>query len=140
MMEVPPVLTREMFLAFYPQFVGFEPEMVMEAYLEEANARFGDFGVDTAKARRLYVAHYLTMYARMAVPEGGKGGMKEIAWAGEREQKIASKKVGEVAVTYAAGSSSSGAGSATFRELAETDFGLQLLDLIRMYSLPKYVR
>ena len=42
-------------------FEAFKPRTVMEEYLRQANARFGDFGEDADEARRLYTAHRLTM-------------------------------------------------------------------------------
>ena len=133
-------VTREGFIAFYPIFSEFEPALVMEEYLRQANARFADFGEDADEARRLYTAHRLTMYARAALPEGQRSSMRVIAAGGDRQQRIASKKVGEVAVTYAASASSGGSGSTAFADLTETDYGLQLLGLIRMYSYGRYVR
>ena len=132
-------VTREEFIAFYPLFEAFKPRAVMEEYLRQANARFGDFGEDADEARRLYTAHRLTMYARMALPEGQSSSMSVIASAGEKQQRIASKKVGEVSVTFAASSSSGSSASTAFADLTETDYGLQLLGLIRMYSYGRYV-
>lgn len=132
-------ITREDFIAFYPIFAGFKPEIVMTAYLRQANARFGDFGEDAEEARRLYTAHRLTMYARAALPEGQESSMRVIVSAGEKQQRIASKKVGEVAVTYATSSSNGGSVSTAFADLAETDYGLQLIGLIRMHSFGRYV-
>ena len=60
--------------------------------------------------------------------------------AGQARQKIASKKVGEVAVTYSSGTSSSSVSVQTdLADLTETDFGLQLLGLIKLYSRSVYV-
>ena len=132
-------ITREDLITFYPIFAVFEPEIVMTEYLRQANARFGDFGEDAEEARRLYAAHRLTMYARVALPEGQQSSMRVIADAGEKRQRIASKKVGEVAVTYATSSSIGGSVSTAFVDLPETDYGLQLLGLIRMHSFGRYV-
>lgn len=64
----------------------------------------------------------------------------QIAAAGQAQQKIASKKVGEVSVTYSSGASSSSVSVQTdLADLTETDFGLQLLSLIKMYVRPVYV-
>ena len=53
---------------------------------------------------------------------------------------FASKKVGEVAVTYSSGASSSAVSVSTdLADLTETDFGMQLLSLIRLYSRSVYV-
>ncbi len=134
-------MTQSEFTAFYPQFAGFTPAVVMTTYVTQANARFGTFQPDDAEeARRLYTAHRLTLYARMALPEGTTPSKAAIAAAGQAQQKIASKKVGEVSVTYAAGASSSSvSASSDLADLTETSFGLQLLSLLRLYSVTRYV-
>ena len=135
------MITREEFLAFYPQFVAVEPVLVLDAFLRQANARFSSFGEDAPEARRLYTAHKLTLYAKSAPPEGTESSMAVIASAGEKQQQIASQKVGEVAVTYAVSSSSSSAtaGSAAQADFSETLYGVQLLALIRLHSFGMYV-
>ena len=133
-------MTLADFTAFYPQFTGFTPAVVAQEYLIQANARFESFGADAEEARRLYLAHKLTLYARTALPDGTTPTKQAIAAAGQAQQRIASKKVGEVAVTYSSGTSSSSAAVSTdFADLTETDFGLQLLSLIRLYSRSVYV-
>ena len=134
-------MTQAEFTAFYPQFAGFTPVVVMTEYIRQANARFSDFvPEDAEEARRLYTAHKLTMYARVALPDGVTPSKAQIAAAGQAQQKIASKKVGEVAVTYSSGASSSSVSVKTdLADLTETDFGLQLLSLIKMYARPVYV-
>ncbi len=134
-------MTASEFTAFYPQFAGFTPAVVLFEYIRQANARFSSFTAEDAEeARRLYTAHKLTMYARVALPEGTHTSKAAIAAAGEARQKITSKKVGEVAVTYSSGASSSSASvSSDLADLTETDFGLQLLSLIRLYSRSVYV-
>ncbi len=129
------------FTAFYPQFAGFTPGVALAEYIRQANARFSGFvPEDAEEARRLYAAHKLTMYARVALPEGMAPTMAQIAAAGQGQQKIASKKVGEVSVTYATGASSSSASVSTdLADLTETEYGLQLLSLIRLYSRSVYV-
>ena len=180
------------FTAFYPQFAGFTPVVVLTEYIRQANKRFSAFSAEDAEeARRLYTAHKLTMYAggeppatasgfgtpgpgasvllvsgeRAAAPAknlaGGEvtGNEQSPQWgaatidgagarysyaqlwaAGQAQQKIASKKVGEVAVTYSSGTSSSSVSVQTdLADLTETDFGLQLLGLIKLYSRSVYV-
>ena len=132
-------MTQQEFTAFYPQFDGFTPAVVMAAYIAQANERFTAFSdTDAEEARRLYTAHKLTMYARVAVPDGVTPSKSAIAAAGQTQQKIASKKVGEVAVTYSSGASSSSVAT-DLADLPETDFGLQLLSLIRLYARPVYI-
>ena len=129
------------FTAFYPQFAGFTPVVVMTEYIRQANKRFSAFSAEDAEeARRLYTAHKLTMYARTALPEDAVSSKSAIAAAGEARQKITGKKIGEVSVTYSSGTSSSSLSVRTgLADLTETDFGLQLLSLIRMYARPVYV-
>ena len=132
-------MTQSEFTAFYPQFAGFTPAIVLSTYIAQANARFETFSPEDAEeARRLYAAHRLTMYARVALPEGTPPSAASIATAGQAYQRIAGKKVGEVSVTYATGASSSSA-SSDLADLTETSFGLQLLSLLRLYSMTRYV-
>ena len=134
-------MTQAEFTAFYPQFAGFTPAVVLTEYIRQANDRFSSFTEEDAEeARRLYTAHKLTMYARVALPDGVTPTKAQIAAAGRSQQKIASKKVGEVAMTYSSGASSSSVSARTdLADLPETDFGLQLLSLIRLYSRSVYV-
>ena len=133
-------MTQAEFTAFYPQFAGFTPAVVLTEYIRQANARFSSFTEEDAEeARRLYAAHKLTMYARVALPDGVTPTKAAIAAAGQAQQKIASKKVGEVAVTYSSGASSSSVSVSTdLADLTETDFGMQLLGLIKMYARSVY--
>ena len=134
-------MTQAEFTAFYPQFAGFTPAVVLTEYVRQANDRFSSFTEEDAEeARRLYTAHKLTMYARVALPDGVTPTKAQIAAASQARQKIASKKVGEVAVTYSSGASSSSVSVKTdLADLPETDFGLQLLGLIKLYSRSVYV-
>ena len=134
-------MTQSEFTAFYPQFAGFAPAIVLSTYIAQANARFSAFTPEDAdEARRLYTAHRLTLYARVALPEGTTPSKAAIAAAGQAQQKIAGKKVGEVSVTYATGASSSSvSASSDLADLTETSFGLQLLSLLRLYSMTRYV-
>ena len=134
-------MTQSEFTSFYPQFAGFTPAIVLSTYIAQANARFSSFTPEDAEeARRLYVAHHLTLYARVALPEGTTPSKAAIAAAGQAQQKIAGKKVGEVSVTYATGASSSSvSASSDLADLTETSFGLQLLSLLRLYAMSRYV-
>ena len=117
-------MTLAEFTAFYPQFAGFTPVVVLSEYARQANSRFSSFTEEDAEeARRLYVAHKLTLYARMALPDGATPTQAQLAAAGQ-VQRVASKKVGEVSVTYATGASSSVSVSTDLADLTETDFGL----------------
>ena len=127
------------FLAFYPQFSSFSRGVVLAEYLRQANARFGDFGEDTDEARRLYMAHKLTLYSASMPPPGVTSAPAAIAAAGRGAlQEVSSRKVGEVSVTYSETSSAS-AVSTGLADLKKTTFGLQLLSLIRLYGFGQYI-
>lgn len=133
-------MTVSDFLAFYPQFTGAFPEPVVSAYAESAGLRFDEFGEDAEEARRLYVAHRLTLYAKTMPlsPDAGSGevSFSALASAGDGT-RISSRKVDDVAVTYASGASASG--STGLADLSETLYGQQLLALLRVHALPRYV-
>ena len=100
---------------------------------------------DAEEARRLYTAHKLTIYSMTVPPVSPAPGEPlspaVIASAGKAQsaQQVASKKVGEVAVTYATSSHLSGNISTTLADLPETAYGIQLLTLLRQYSRPRYI-
>ena len=131
-------MTADAFLAFYPQFDRVFPEIVVSSYVEEANLRFEDFGADAEAARRLYIAHRLTLYAKTmpAAMETGAASYSALASAGDGS-KITSKKVDGIAVTYSDGSSASE--SSELMDFTETIYGMQLLALIRLYSYTRYI-
>ena len=119
---------------------GFTPPVVLTTYIAQANARFSFFSPEDAEeARRLYTAHRLTLYARVALPDGTTPSKAAIAAAGQSQQRVASKKVGEVSVTYSSGTSSASSVSTDLADLTETSFGLQLLSLLKLYSLTRYM-
>ena len=75
-----------------------------------------------------------------SVNAGARFSYAQLWAAGQARQKIASKKVGEVAVTYSSGTSSSSVSVSTdLADLTETSFGLQLLALLRLYGRSVYV-
>ncbi len=132
-------MTQSEFTSFYPQFAGFTPATVLTTYIAQANDRFTSFSdVDAEEARRLYIAHKLTLYSHMALPDGVTPTKAQLAAAGQ-VQRVASKKVGEVSVAYAAGASSSASVSTDLADLTETDFGMQLLSLIKLYGRSIYI-
>ena len=80
-------MTQSDFTSFYPQFAGFTPAVVMTEYIRQANARFTAFTPEDAEeARRLYTAHKLTMYARVALPDGVTPSKAQIAAAAQALQ------------------------------------------------------
>ena len=134
------MITEADFLAFYPQFSSFSRGVVLTEYLRQANARFGDFGEDTAEARRLYAAHKLTLFAASMPPEGVTPTPAVLATAGRGAmQEVASKKVGDVSISYDTSSSVAASVSTNLSDLKETVYGLQLLSLIRLYGFAQYI-
>lgn len=76
-------MTQSEFTAFYPQFTGFTPSVVLTTYIAQAIARFSSFSPEDAEeARRLYTPHRLTLYARVALPENTTLSKAAIAAAG----------------------------------------------------------
>ena len=135
-------LTPSAFLAFYPQFSSFSQGVVLPEYIRQANARFSDFGEDVEEARRLFTAHKLTLYAASCLPEGVTDATAvQIASAGKGSmQEIASKKVGDVSISYATSTSTSSTNSTGLNDLNQTVYGLQLLSLLRLYGFARYIR
>ena len=132
------MLTAASFLAFYPQFAFFAGSPVLPEYLEQANARFSDFGADAEEARRLYTAHRLTLYAASLPAEDQTPSAARLAEAGRGAlQAVSSRKVGEVSVTYT-GAFFAASASAGFRDLDLTAYGLQLRSLLRLYGYARY--
>ena len=140
------MLTQEAFLAFYPQFRHFSPAPVLTEALRRANARFEDFAGDAEEARRLFTAHHLTLYAMTAPPSSVPPSSSDplppevIASAGRAETsgKIASKRVGEVQVSYASSSALRADGTA-LSALTQTLYGEQLLTLLRLHGGSRYI-
>lgn len=128
----PDMMTLEKFLAFYPQFAGINP-YVVEEYVNQANQRFEDFEEAKDEARRLYIAHKLTLYAQtyLEVPSGtaGPAAMAKIAGSGVAAQAL-SKSVGGVSISKSEGSAVSSVSG--FAEWKQTAFGLQLISLAKI--------
>ena len=135
-------LTAEAFLAFYPQFSSFAQGVVLPEYLRQANARFSDFGEDAEEARRLFVAHKLTLYSASCLAEGITTPTKaQIASAGRGAmQEVASKKVGEVSISYSTSTSTANGNYTGLNDLNQTVYGMQLLSLLTVYGFAKYIR
>ena len=127
-------MTKEAFLTFYPQFAAV-PDAVVTEYVDQSNARFGDFLDMTEEARRLYVAHKLTLYAQtysdVTKQTPTAIGMKKLAGSGVAAQAL-SKTVGGVSVTKSEGSAVSGISG--FAEWKQTEFGLQLISIARLMT------
>ena len=125
-------MTSEDFVAFYPQF-GAIPDVVRDEYVSQSNLRFDDFLDSAEEARRLYVAHKLTLYAQTYVPDQGGAAtprsMAALAGAGVSAQAL-SKSVGGVSVSKSEGSALSSISG--FGEWKQTEFGLQLIGLAKI--------
>ena len=137
-------MTQNEFLAFYPQFGNFTPTVVLADAIDQANARFSDWDpADAEHARRLYAAHQLTLYAFTAPPSGSGGSatMEQIASMGKAQgsRQIASKRVGEVQISYSTSSNLSSSANSALADLNETAYGIQLLTLLRLYSRSRYI-
>lgn len=133
-------MTAEKFLAFYPQF-GAVPTVVLDEYVEQSNLRFEDFLESQEEARRLYIAHKLTLYAQsweeQQTGEPTARGMAALRSAGVAAQAL-SKSVGGVSVSKTEGSAISSI--AGFAEWKQTVFGLQLITLAKNCTSPiRYV-
>lgn len=133
------MLTKADFEAFYPIFRNFTPAIVADEYISQANARFTDLEEDAEEARRLYTAHKLTLYAKTALEEGTTPTKSIIANAGQKQSQVASKRVGEVQVSYSTSASSISGASTSFADLPDTYYGLQLLSLIRLQRSSRYI-
>jgi len=134
-------VTKEIFLAFYPQFSSI-PSVVIDEYTNQSNARFEDFLDSAEEARRLYIAHKLTLWAQTFVPapsgtENPAVVMSRLSGAGVSAQAL-SKSVGGVSVSKSEGSATSGLSG--WAEWKQTEFGLQLIGLAKIaYAGGRYI-
>lgn len=122
-------MTSQDFLDFYPQF-RLLPPAVLEDTVQRANLRFDFLEEDAETARRLYTAHLLTLYAK-TVPQG-EADMASLSASGE-DRGIIAKKVGDLSVSYSAGSGTEGT------VLGKTVYGNQLRQLLRLTVSSTYV-
>ncbi len=130
-------MTEASFLSWYPQFESFTPAFVLRETVSRANGLFaGMEPEDAEEARRLYTAHRLALYA-LVQPESGAGPQAAAAAGKTALQRVASRKVGEVSVTYAENTAAGQA--AGFADLSETAWGIHLLGLMRLYSGTRYI-
>ena len=126
-------MTAEAFIEFYPQF-GAIPAVVLNSYVDQANLRFFDFFESEEEARRLYIAHKLTLYAQTYAPATSSESplpqaMSKLSSAGVSAQAL-SKSVGGVSVSKSEGNAL--ASISGYGELKQTEFGLQLINLIKI--------
>lgn len=125
-------MTVSEFVAFYPQFTSV-PDNILNEYVEQSNLRFADCCDAQEEARRLYVAHKLTLYAQtFALPATGEStptSMSRLAGVGVAAQAL-SKSVGGVSISKSEGSALSSISG--YGELKQTAFGLQLIGLLKI--------
>lgn len=125
-------MTSESFLAFYPQFSSIPP-VVLDEYVAQSNLRFHDFLDSEEEARRLYIAHKLTLYAQTYAPEMTNlptaSAMTKLSGVGVSAQAL-SKSVGGVSVSKTEGSALSSISG--YGEWKQTEFGLQLITLAKI--------
>ncbi|MBP5460615.1 MAG: DUF4054 domain-containing protein [Lachnospiraceae bacterium] len=125
-------MTAQEFTEFYPQF-GSMPSVVLEEYVNQANLRFDEFLESTEEARRLYVAHKLTLYAQTYAPATSgtatPTSMSKLAGSGVSAQAL-SKSVGGVSISKSEGSAL--ASISGYGEWKQTEFGLQLITLAKI--------
>ena len=126
-------MTGQEFLAFYPQFGGI-PDIVVEEYVNQSNARYSEALDAAEEARRLYVAHKLTLYAQTAIPmdNGTMPSLSRISGAGVAAQAL-SKSVGGVSVSKSEGSAVSSISG--YGELKLTAYGIQLISLMKAVTM-----
>ena len=123
-------MTRQEFITFFPQFSAVSAA-VTDAYIALAEVRFTDLEEDTEEARRLYVAHKLTLYARTSAASGASA--EALSSAGDNSM-ITGKHVGEISVSY--GSRGNTGGNS---DLSLTTYGIQLGSLLRIHGYSRYV-
>lgn len=123
-------MTRQEFITFYPQFSAVSAA-VTDAYIALAEVRFTDLEEDTEEARRLYVAHKLTLYARTSAASGASA--EALSSAGDNTM-ITGKHVGELSVSY--GSRGNTGGNS---DLSLTTYGIQLNSLLSIHGYSRYV-
>lgn len=125
-------MTKEVFLSFYPQFAPV-PDAVIDEYVAQSEARFGDYLDAAEEARRLYIAHKLTLwaqtYADIPMDAPAAAAMGKLSGSGVSAQTL-SKSVGGVSVSKSEGSATSGI--AGFAEWKQTEYGLQLIGLAKI--------
>lgn len=125
-------MTTTEFTTFYPQF-GSIPSVVLEEYVAQSNLRFDEFLESAEEARRLYVAHKLTLYAQTYAPAmsgtATPADMAKLAGAGVSAQAL-SKSVGGVSISKSEGNAL--ASISGYGEWKQTEFGLQLISLAKI--------
>ena len=126
-------MTTGEFLAFYPQFESL-PDIVIDEYVDQSNARYAEALDAAEEARRLYIAHKLTLYAQTAIPvaNGTTPSLSQISGAGVAAQAL-SKSVGGVSVSKTEGSAVSSISG--YGELKQTAYGLQLISLMKAMAI-----
>lgn len=126
-------MTKENFLAFYPQF-AIVRDVVIDEYVDMANRRFSDFADEADHARRLFIAHKLTLWAKTfqgVASDPSSATYGQLASSGQAAT-ILSKSVGGVSISKSEGAAVNSASG--YGEWKQTDFGLQLIALCKASS------
>ena len=127
----PDSVSRDEFLAFYPQFGSAEiPSVVIDMSLERANAAIQEsrWHSNWKIGVMLYTAHMVTMWAKSAA--NADDPRSTIAHKGDATGAMTSKSVGGVSVSY--GSTSGDGDLAGFGNLRDTIFGQQLATMAKL--------
>ena len=114
----------EDFLAIYPQFSGLPAAVLADAGADAAE-RFSDLpDSPRLRARRLYMAHVLTLWSRVALPEAAEPAS---IWNAGDPQLLASQSLSGANVSRHESAALSTPGG--FSEWKQTVFGQQLITL-----------
>lgn len=96
-----PPFSKDEFLAFYPQFTGKVPDIVLEAYIGMANACLSieRWNEQWQVGMSLYVAHFITLY--LTTMDDPTAPASKVIAASKGAMGIpASKSVGDVSISY----------------------------------------
>ena len=129
-------MTKEQFLSVYPWFSSL-PDAILTDLVDRSNPRFADLEEDAEEARRLWIAHKLTLFARTALPTDASSfpSVREISSAADTFHET-SKHVGDVSISL---SDTSAHLSSESTDLSLTLYGRQLLSLLLPSTYPRYV-
>lgn len=129
-------MTKLQFLDMYPWFATL-PDALLTDLVDRSNPRFADLEEDAEEARRLWIAHKLTLFARTALPTDASSfpSVREISAAADTFHETA-KHVGDVSVSLS-DTSASVASSST--DLPLTLYGRQLLSLLLLSGATRYI-
>lgn len=111
---------------------------MIDEYIESANLRFSEMQDAQEEARRLYVAHKLTIWAQSfsgISSDPQQASLSQLASAGMAAQTL-SKSVGGVSVSKSEGSAVNSVSG--YAEWKQTTFGMQLISLCKIATAGGY--